>query len=156
MIDKTILLTLLNEADAVYLATIGKCGPRIRAMENLRRNAASPDARNFWIKEGFTVYFSTSAASGKVSEIRETPLATAYFADPRRTFGVELSGTIEVLNDPDLKKRLWNDVWRIYWRLGPDDPDYLLLRLQPRLAAGWKGTKPFKIDLCNDTDREDS
>ena len=57
-----------------------------------------------------------------------------------------LSGRMEILTDQRLREILWNDGWRIYWS-GPDDPDYVILRLKPAEAFGWWGTRPFRLDV---------
>ena len=54
---------------------------------------------------------------------------------------------MEILADPDLKKALWQDEWRVYCRAGPHDPDCVVLRLQPVFAAGWWGTAPFQLEM---------
>lgn len=147
MMDKGSVLQLMSEADAVYLATVGDAGPRVRALVNLRRQDLYPGSGDFCRSEGFTSYFSTSAASGKVAELRANPAVAVYYSDPRKTRGVELSGRMEILTDPELKKVLWQDVWRIYWQAGPDDPDYVVLRLRPTRAAGWWGSMPFTLQV---------
>lgn len=140
------VLEMMNEAEAVYLATVSGGAPRIRALVNLRRRDRYPSACEFCRKEGFTSYFSTSGASGKVRDIRVDSCVAVYYSNPRRTRGVELRGRMEILTDPALKRALWRDEWGIYWR-GADDPDYVVLRLKPSDAAGWWGTAPFRLEM---------
>lgn len=146
MTGKAEVLQMMDEAGAVYLATLGMAGPRIRGLVNLRRRDLYPAASEFCRRQGFTVYFTTSGNSNKVAELRANPAAAAYYSDPARTRGIELSGQVDVLTDRDLKNALWCDQWRIYWPAGPDEPDYVVLRLKPVRAAGWWGTAPFTLD----------
>lgn len=37
------------------------------------------------------------------------------------------------MDDPDLKKELWDEEWGEYWE-GPSDPDYALLALHGKRA----------------------
>ncbi len=140
-------LALMDGAAAVYLATAEGGRPRIRAMVNLRRRDLYPGAAAFCRGQGFTVYFSTSLASGKVREIRANPAVAVYYCDPEKFHGVMLAGEMEVLCDAGLKETLWSDDWRIYWPAGPGDPDYVVLRLKPARAEGWRGTAPFHFGL---------
>jgi len=137
----------MDNSEAVYLATVSGGRPRIRALVNLRRSDLYPSASEFCRKEGFTVYFSSSITSGKAREVEANPWVAAYYCDPGKTHGVMLSGEIEILTDPDLKRTLWSDQWRIYWTGGAADPDYAVFRLKPVEATGWWGTTPFHFDV---------
>jgi general stress protein 26 len=146
-IDKRDILQVMDQADAVYLATVSGSVPRIRAMVNHRRKDIYPGQSEFARAAGFTVYFCTSAASGKVRDLRANPAASAYFALPRESKGVMLAGDTEILDDATAKEALWDDGWRVYWRSGPADPDCVVVRLTPRDATGWWGSEPFYVDL---------
>jgi general stress protein 26 len=148
MIDQAAVLELMTQSEAVYLATVSGGAPRIRALVNLRRPDLYPGASDFCRREGFTSYFCTSSASGKANDLRESSSVAVYYSDPPQTRGVELRGTVEIVTDPVLKARLWQEVWRIYWAGGPDDADYVVLRLSPSGAAGWWGTAPFQLELA--------
>ena len=147
MIDREAVLEMMNQADAVYVATVSGGGPRVRALVNLRRRDRYPDAGDFCRKQGFTSYFSTSVASGKVGDIRANPSVAVYYSNPNQIRGVELRGQMEILTDPGVKNALWQEEWRIYWPAGADDPDYVVLRLHPAHAAGWWGTAPFQLEM---------
>jgi general stress protein 26 len=139
------ILHVMDHAEAVHLATVDGAAPRIRAMVNLRRADLGPGPSAFCRAEGFSVYFATSAASGKIRDVRANPAASAYFAIPHEYHGVLLAGEAEVLDAPALKRTLWNEGWRIYWS-GPDDPDYVDVRLTPRDVTGWWHDRTFRFD----------
>ena len=90
------------------------------------------------------MHLATSAASDKVRELRTNPQASVYYCEPGRFHGLTLTGPVEILTDPELKKELWAEGWRIYWPSGADDPDYVILRLQPVEASGWWGSRSFQ------------
>jgi general stress protein 26 len=146
MVDREAILKLMNESGAVYLATVDGTTPRIRALVNLRRSDFHPVASEFCRKQGSTVYLTTSAASAKVRELRANSAASVYYCDPTETHGVALSGRMEILSDPELKRILWCKGWRIYWPAGPADPDYVVLRMTPTSAEGWWGSAPLAIE----------
>jgi len=145
MIDREAVLKLMEESAAVYLATVDGGDPRIRALVNLRRQDLYPGPSEFCRSQGGTVYLATSGACSKVREIRANPQVAVYYCDPSSVRGISLSGRMEVLSDPELKCALWSDAWRIYWQ-GPDDPDYVVLRMKPTGAVGWWGTQPFQLE----------
>jgi general stress protein 26 len=145
VIDSDTVLKLMDESAAVYLATVNGASPRIRALVNLRRRDQSPGPSEFCRSQGGMVFLSTSGASSKVREIRANPAASVYYCDPSSVHGVTLWGRMEVLTDPELKHALWSDAWRVYWT-GPDDADYVVLRMKPDGAAGWWGTNPFQLE----------
>jgi general stress protein 26 len=74
------------------------------------------------------VHFSTNTSSKRVAQFRADPRACVYFVDFCDWMGLLLVGEMEVLDDPDLKLRLWHDGDEQYYPLGPSDPDYSVLR----------------------------
>jgi general stress protein 26 len=147
MPDKKDVLEMMTSAEAVYLATMSGDSPRIRALVNLRRPDLYPGPSRFCAQAGFTSYFSTSRASGKIRNILSNASVSAYYSDPRATRGIELRGRAELVDDLEIKHALWQEEWRIYWPTGHDDPDYVILRLAPAFATGWWGTKPFQLEM---------
>lgn len=147
MMCKQTLLDLMNDADAVYLATVDGAIPRIRAMVNLRRQDLYPAAAGFCRAAGFTVYMTTSQASSKARELMVNPNASVYFCSPREYHSFTLTGKVKILTDPDLKKQLWCDDWRVYWPEGAGASDYVVLQLSPVEAEGWWENEPFRVEL---------
>jgi general stress protein 26 len=58
-----------------------------------------------------------------------------------------LSGDMQIVNDAELRHAIWEDGWERYYSAGPDDPDYIVLRLQPKFAQGWFQGHNFYFDL---------
>lgn len=80
-------------------------------------------------REGIRVFwFSTNTSSRKVAAFRDEPRGSIYFVDRRFFRGVSLSGTVEVLEDPESKRRLWQTGDTLYYPGGVTDPDYCVLR----------------------------
>lgn len=147
MSERESVLEHMSCAEAVYLSTVDGGLPRIRAMVNLRRRDLYPAPAAFCREQGFHCFFATSRASGKVRELRANPVAAVYYALPPKTWGVELRGEMEILCGEALKRALWTEEWRVYWPEGQDDSDYVVLRLRPLSARGWRGTEPFAVEL---------
>ncbi|HEX9105833.1 MAG TPA: pyridoxamine 5'-phosphate oxidase family protein [Longimicrobiales bacterium] len=145
MTDRAAVLEMMEGCPVVYFATVDGTEPRIRALENLRRPDRYPELSGFCGEQGFTCYFTTSVASDKVRQLRANPAAAAYFCDPAHVHSAMVTGKAEVLDDPELRRRLWSDLWRIYWT-GWDDPDYIVVRLTAEDVRGWWGTSAFALE----------
>ncbi len=80
-------------------------------------------------REGIkTFWFTTNTHSKKVKSYRENPRASIYFVDRRFFRGVSLAGTMEVLETPEAKERIWREGDTMYYPEGVTDPDYCVLR----------------------------
>jgi len=75
-----------------------------------------------------TFLFSTNTSSKRVAEFRKNNKANIYFYDGRFFRGVMLLGTMEVLEDSESKKKIWQDGDTLYYPKGVDDLDYCVLR----------------------------
>lgn len=75
-----------------------------------------------------TIYFSTNTSSRRVTQYRQNPKACVYFCDRRFFRGAMLRGTMEVLEDQNVKDMLWEKGDEKYYPLGVSDPDYCVLR----------------------------
>lgn len=83
-----------------------------------------PRERN-GIKE---LWFSTNTSSNKVKYFRENNKASVYFMDRRFFRGVSLIGTIEVIETPEVKERIWQKGDKMYYKEGVTDSDYCVLK----------------------------
>lgn len=80
-------------------------------------------------REGIqTIYFSTNTSSMRVRQYRANPKACVYFCDRRFFRGVMLKGTVEVLEDAEIKEIIWREGDTMYYPLGVTDPDYCVLK----------------------------
>lgn len=80
-------------------------------------------------REGIkTFWFSTNTSSNKVKYLINNSKASIYFVDKRFFRGVSILGTIEVLETPEAKERIWRDGDNMYYPEGVTDPDYCVLK----------------------------
>lgn len=109
---------MIDKASVSFLSYVDGDGfPITKAM--LR-----PRERN-GIKE---IWFSTNTSSNKVRFFKENNRASVYFVDRRFFRGVSLVGTVEVLETPEAKERLWQVGDKMYYKKGVTDPDYCVLK----------------------------
>ncbi len=75
-----------------------------------------------------TIWFSTNTSSNKVKCFLKNNRASVYFIDKRFFRGVSLIGTVEVLETPEAKERIWRCGDTMYYKKGVTDPDYCVLK----------------------------
>lgn len=80
--------------------------------------------------EGNCFYFSTNTSSLRTQQFMKKPKASVYFYHKGRFQyeGMMLTGTVEVLQDEEIKKEIWQIGDRMYYRKGVTDPDYCVLK----------------------------
>ena len=100
--------------------------------------------------EGNNFYFTTNTSSMRAQQYQENPKASVYFYHRGRFRyeGIMLIGTMEVLNNADIKKEIWQPGDTLYYREGVTDPDYCVLKftaVKGRLYCDLK-TESFMIE----------
>lgn len=92
-------------------------------------------------------WFSTNTSSNKVKFFRKNPKASIYFIDKHFFRGISLSGTVEVLETLEAKKRIWHEGDTLYYKEGVTDPDYCVLKftaIKGRYYSNFK-SKDFNV-----------
>lgn len=121
---------IVDAVEFPLLLTNGKDGfPQGRPMHLIHR-------------EKHTLWFATSNASRKVTQIAADARVTVMFVDTVRFNYVSVHGRAQVVTDAGTKGRLWREAWNDDWPAGPSDPDYILLRVVGESGAYY----------CGDTD----
>lgn len=141
---------ILRAADAAYLTTIDPSGyPRTRAMFNLRNASWFPRQISLFAPhtDDFVTYYTTNTASAKIEQLAANRRASAYYCLVREYDGLLLAGDLEVVDDPAIRRAVWNEGWESYYPQGPDDPDHTVLRLRPRRAEGWHQSRRFEFTI---------
>ena len=142
--------SLMTAMPACYLTTMDADGfPHTTAMLNLRCAKEFPSLVELHedSEDPFLLYLSTSMQSGKMARMQTNPKVSAYFCDPDQIVGLMLGGEIEIITDQDLKNRVWQEGWTMYYPNGPEGPEYGVIRLVPKVAKGWNQNGPFKLKL---------
>jgi general stress protein 26 len=143
-------LDLMDKADAAYLTTIDANGfPETRAMLNLRNWNKYPGLKGFFGRNNadFTNYFTTNSSSPKIRRIEANPKACCYYSRPDEWRGLMIAGNLEVVTDEAITEAIWQDNWTMYYPGGPEDPDYVVLRLVPAFLQGYHQFEQYHVDL---------
>ncbi len=115
---------MLAACETVSFATVSEDGfPRVCVVTPIRTEGRA------------TVFFSTSAGSEKVRQLTKNPKSgvCCQLGGDSQT----LTGTARVVTDAALKKELWRDWMLRHFPLGPEDPDYCVVRFDGERATLW-------------------
>ena len=100
-------------------------------------------------REGIkTFYWHTNSPSMRVRQYRTNPKACIYFFDANLFLGAMLKGTMEVVDDIDMKKEIWKDEFSMYYQGGVDGGDFILLKFTAEIGRFYSNfsSEDFKID----------
>jgi general stress protein 26 len=85
--------------------------------------------------EDLSLRVVTGASTRKAAEIRACPqvhLTCGALNPPDDSVYLQIAGRAEIASDPDEKRALWRDEYLRYFK-GPDDPEYVVVRIHPDL-----------------------
>jgi len=109
---------LIDKQSVSFISSVDENGyPNTKAM--------LPPVKREGIK---TFYWHTNSPSLRVKQYRDNPKACIYFCDKRFFRGVMLKGTMEVLDNEDVKKEIWKDEFSMYYTGGMNGGDFIILR----------------------------
>lgn len=113
------IIELIQKQKTVFIGSVDEDGfPNMKAMFTPRKI------------EGNCFYFSTNTSSMRTQQFMRNPKASIYFYN-RGCFkfeGIMLTGTMDVLQDDDIKREIWCTGDTMYYKLGVTDPDYCVLK----------------------------
>ena len=119
----------MRDAEKTIGNLIEKCGTSIISSVDSEGYPNTKAMLKVRKREGIKcLYFSTNTSSMRVKQYLENPKACVYFYDKRFFRGVMLRGTMEVLQDEESRKSIWQMGDRMYYPKGVDDPDYSVLK----------------------------
>ncbi len=113
------IIEFINRQKVAFAASVDEDGfPNMKAMNAPRKI------------EDNSFYFSTNTSSMRVQQFLNNPKASIYFYSKGRFKyeGVMLVGTMEVLQDEEIKREIWQVGDTMYYKKGVTDPDYCVLK----------------------------
>lgn len=113
------LMDFIRKQKTAFVASVDEDGfPNIKAMFTPRKI------------EGNCFYFTTNTSSMRAQQFMKNPKASIYFYKRGRFQyeGIMLTGTMEVLQDAEIKKEIWQIGDTLYYKKGVTDPDYCVLK----------------------------
>ena len=142
---------LMQQADLVYVSTVDEAGyPSTRAMGNLYNLEQYNRLAGFLENQpnDFTVYLNTNRESLKMDQIGKNPKVCLYYSSYSEIHGLALTGQIEIIEDPGIRKTIWQDDWIQFYAGGLNGSDYTVLRVISTFASGWYKTAKFEFKIA--------
>lgn len=113
------IFEFIQKQKTAFMASVDEDGfPNLKAMFTPRKI------------EGNCFYFTTNTSSMRSKQFMKNPKASIYFYHRGRFRyeGIMLIGTMEVLQDNEIKKEIWQAGDSMYYKQGVTDPDYCVLK----------------------------
>jgi general stress protein 26 len=83
-----------------------------------------------------SLWFMTSRSSRKVCEIEKDSRVLLVYQDPSGQY-LSIAGTARIVDDGPRTRRFWKEPYKVWFPNGPDDPDLVLLSVDPEVAEFW-------------------
>lgn len=140
MKTKEQLIAFIKRQKTAFIASVDEEGfPNIKAMYAPRKI------------EGDSFYFSTNTSSMRSKQFMENPKASIYFY--RRGWfryeAVMLTGTMEVLQEEEIKREIWQIGDTVYYKQGVTDPDYCVLKFTAVRGRYYTNFKSESFAMCD-------
>jgi general stress protein 26 len=89
-------------------------------------------------REEEVIWFLTDIRGLKDDEIEASPEVCLTFVCPEDRIYLSVTGTAYARRDPAQAQALWSKKQETWWN-GPDDPNLLVLQVEPRRGEIWDG-----------------
>jgi general stress protein 26 len=92
------------------------------------------------------LWLITKLESPKAREVRQHRQVSLSYVNPTENTYVSVSGTAELVSDPEKVKELWDPNYQCWFPGGPSDPHLALIRVSVERAEYWDApalTWPF-------------
>ena len=86
-----------------------------------------------------TICFLTDVRGLKDDEVEANPEICLTFVYPKEKVYLSITGKASVSRDTERAKALWNEEQQVWWPGGPEDPNLLVMKVEPERAEMWDG-----------------
>lgn len=131
---KKILADILEDNDVVLFTTQSLDGKLVTRPMSFQKAELDGD-----------IWFLTDKNSAKYKEIEANPNVNVGVFDKSYA---SISGTAEIVNDNELKKKFWNDFYEKLFDTKYDDPNLVLIKVNAESAEYWE-TSNFTKSVAN-------
>lgn len=94
-----------------------------------------------------TLWFFTNESSGKVDQIESTKGLHLCYSDPSSNTYATVMGYASQVDDEMKKEELWNDILKVWFPKGKQDPDLTLIKMRPTQAEYWDDSSSKMVVL---------
>ncbi len=90
------------------------------------------------------LWFLTQESTPKLGELGHNPNVLLAYSDPKSQSYVSVSGTAQILVDPEKTREIWSATQRLWFPQGPDEADIRLICVTVESAEFWdRPSMPF-------------
>lgn len=86
------------------------------------------------------IWFFTDINSNKIANINENNQVNFSFANHAANEYVSLTGTAEIITDPDIINEKWQFYMKAWWPEGKSGDRLTLIKVEPELVEYWDGS----------------
>jgi general stress protein 26 len=101
------------------------------------------------IEDDGTMWFFAKMSSPKVDEIEENMNISLSIMSESKNIYLMVNGTARLSYDYAKMKELWNPMMKIWFPLGIDDPEVLLIKVTPTEASYWDNSASKMVVAFN-------
>jgi general stress protein 26 len=94
------------------------------------------------------LWFFTGQDTVKVDEIQANDRVNVAFVSPTDNRYVSVSGRAEIRRDPKKIQELWSPALKAWFPKGKDDPNIVLLHVQPEVAQYWDAASSSLVQIA--------
>ena len=98
--------------------------------------------------EKSVIWFLTDRRAAKDDEIEAFPEICLTFVYPKQKIYLSISGQASASRDTKRARSLWNEKQQVWWPGGPNDPNVLVIRFNPKRAEIWDGPASSAVAAC--------
>ncbi len=127
---------LIECCSVFYLSTINKeyNSAETRAMGNIREIGKYPQNCELFEDGDLSNYIITGLSTDKVLQMQNDKIVSIYYFCQQKRKSLTLFGRTEMVYDRLFKDRLWDSDWKLYFKLGSEDPEYAVIKFIPTAA----------------------
>lgn len=135
-------LALIRRENFVYVTSLDSTGfPETRVMFNLLKHRADAllgdgPAR---IPSDFASVIATNTGSRKVGQMRADSRVCLYYSDNEKYEGCMVRGQVKEIDDPEIRRAIWEDAWAMYYPGGLDGGDFSVFAFVPERIRYYHG-----------------
>lgn len=134
------MVGFIQKQKVAFIASVDEEGfPNVKAMFAPRK------------MEGNCFYFTTNTSSMRSGQFIKNEKASIYFYNKGRFKyeGIMLTGTMEVLQDDEIKQEIWRTGDTMYYKQGVTDPDYCVLKFTAIKCRHYCNLKSESFDIAD-------
>ena len=136
--NKADVMTFISKQKTAFVASVNEEGyPVVRAM--LAPRKVEKDA----------IYFTTNTSSKKIKQFTLNNKASVYFYKRGMVTyqGVCLLGEMEICVDQKTKDEIWRPGDKMFYKQGPTDPDYCVLKFKCASAEWYRDLQTGTVEF---------